>query len=68
MQLNQWFLKMLNYWWWLPRCMGPCSQKLMEHGAVNDSICTVATLDVPLEEYLKFDFQMKLLLENRGHE
>lgn len=52
----------------LPRCMGPCSQKLIEHGTINDSICTVATLDVPLEEYLKFDFQMKLLLENRENE
>lgn len=49
----------------LPRCMGPCSQKLMEHGAINDSICTIATLDVPLEEYLKLDFQMKFLLDSR---
>lgn len=50
----------------LPRCMGPCSQKIMEHGSVDDSICTIASLDVPLYEYLKLDFQMKLLLEARN--
>lgn len=43
----------------LPQCMGPCSQKLIEHGGINDSICTLSTLDVPLEEYLRLDFEMK---------
>ena len=52
----------------LPRCMGPCSQKLMEHGEINDSICTLETLDVPLEEYLKLDFQMKFLLDSQNKE
>ncbi len=49
----------------LPRCMGPCSQKLMEHNGMNDKICTLSTLDITLEEYLKFEFEMRLLFNNK---
>ena len=43
----------------LPQCLGPCSQKLMEDGEINDEICSLASLDIPLEEYLTIDFEMK---------
>lgn len=43
----------------LPRCIGPCSQKLMEHEGFNDNICTINALDVSLEEYLKSEFEMR---------
>lgn len=43
----------------LPQCLGPCSQKLMEVGEVNDENCSLASLDIPLEEYLTIDFEMK---------
>lgn len=52
----------------LPQCLGPCSQKLLEAGAVNDDICSLASLDISLEEYLTIDFEMKyyrnLIIEN----
>ena len=35
------------------------SQKLMEDGEINDEICSLASLDIPLEEYLTIDFEMK---------
>lgn len=43
----------------LPQCLGPCSQKLMEDGEVNDENCSLASLDISLEEYLAIDFEMK---------
>lgn len=52
----------------LPQCLGPCSQKLMEDGEINDEICSLASLDISLEEYLTIDFEMKyyrnLIIEN----
>lgn len=43
----------------LPQCLGPCSQKLTEHGEVNDEICSLKSLDLPLEEYIAMRFEMK---------
>lgn len=43
----------------LPQCLGPCSQKLKEHGEVRDEICSLASLDLPLEEYIAMRFEMK---------
>lgn len=44
----------------LPRCMGPCSQKLIEHHGFNDKICTFASMDIPLNEYLLMEFEKRL--------
>lgn len=44
----------------LPRCMGPCSQKLAEHNGFDESICTLATLDIPLSEYLLIEFEKRM--------
>jgi uncharacterized protein len=43
----------------LPMCMGPCSQKLLEHGKINDTICSLNAIDISLEEYLSIDFELK---------
>lgn len=51
----------------LPRCMGPCSQKLIEHGGIDDSICTLGSIDTTLNDYLKLDFQMKLILNSNNN-
>lgn len=44
----------------LPRCMGPCSQKLTEHNGFCNQICTLATLDIPLNEYLLMEFEKRM--------
>lgn len=44
----------------LPRCMEPCSQKLIEHNGFSDKICTKASLDIPLAEYLLLEFEKRI--------
>ncbi len=44
----------------LPRCMGPCSQKLAEHNGFSDEVCTLATMDIPLNEYLLIEFEKRM--------
>lgn len=44
----------------LPRCMGPCSQKLIEHNGFSNQICTLTTLDIPLNEYLLMEFEKRM--------
>lgn len=46
----------------LPRCMGPCSQKLAEHNGFSDSICALKTMDIPLSEYLLMEFEKRLTI------
>lgn len=37
----------------LPQCMGPCSQKNMEHNWENlESVCSLHSLDLSLEQYI----------------
>ncbi|WP_458457378.1 SPASM domain-containing protein [Pseudobutyrivibrio sp.] len=44
----------------LPRCMGPCSQKLAEHNGFSHKICTKASMDIPLDEYLLIEFEKRI--------
>lgn len=44
----------------LPRCMGPCSQKLIEHKGFNKDICTIRSLDIPLNEFLLTEFEQRM--------
>lgn len=46
----------------LPLCMGPCSQKLLEHGGYDSNICSMRAIDTSLQEYLLLDFQTKRLI------
>ncbi|WP_356907271.1 SPASM domain-containing protein [Bacteroides acidifaciens] len=46
----------------LPRCMGPCSQKLAEHNGFCDKICTLKTMDIPLNEYLLMEFEKRMTI------
>ena len=46
----------------LPRCMGPCSQKLIEHGGFDKTICTLNSMDISLNEYLLDEFKKRMLL------
>lgn len=46
----------------LPRCMGPCSQKLKEHNGFNEKICTLATMDIPLNESLLMEFEKRMTI------
>ena len=48
----------------LPLCMGPCSQKLEEHGGFDPSICSMHSIDTSLEEYIALDFQTKRLIDH----
>ena len=44
----------------LPMCMGPCSQKLLEHGGKwAKEICTMNSIDTSLQDYLLLDFIVK---------
>ena len=46
----------------LPMCMGPCSQKLLEHdGKWTKGICTLNSIDTSLSDYLSIDFLVKSL-------
>lgn len=48
----------------LPQCMGPCSQKQIEHGWGNvDEICSLDSLDISLDEYLTLDFETRYIIE-----
>lgn len=44
----------------LPRCMGPCSQKIAEHKGFCKEICTLETMDIPLNEYLIMEFENRI--------
>lgn len=46
----------------LPRCMGPCSQKQKEHNGFSKQICTLATLDIPLNDYLLMEFEKRMAI------
>ncbi len=49
----------------LPRCMGPCSQKQIEQGTRNiKNICSLSSIDMPLHEYLKINFELLLVSQN----
>lgn len=50
----------------LPRCMGPCSQKLIENGGFSKEICTLQTMDISLNEYLLNEFKKRMSI--CGHE
>lgn len=48
----------------LPVCMGPCSQKMLEHnGRWAKNICSLRSLDTSLSDYLTTDFWVKSLIE-----
>lgn len=50
----------------LPQCMGPCSQKQLEKGWGNiEEVCSLNAIDVPLEDYLTLDFEVRHLLQNK---
>jgi uncharacterized protein len=49
----------------LPVCMGPCSQKYLEEGGFSDSICCMHSIDIPINTYLGYEFEMRYLLENQ---
>lgn len=47
----------------LPMCMGPCSQKLLEHGGKwTKGICTLNSIDTSLSDYLSIDFLVQSLI------
>jgi uncharacterized protein len=47
----------------LPMCMGPCSQKLLEHGGKwTKDICTMHSIDTTLSDYLSLDFLVQSLV------
>lgn len=48
----------------LPLCMGYCSQKMLETGKFNNSICSKHSIDVSIKEYLALEFEMRYYLEN----
>ncbi len=48
----------------LPLCMGPCSQKMLETGKFNNSICSKHSIDISIKEYLALEFEMRYYLEN----
>ncbi|MDR1089623.1 MAG: SPASM domain-containing protein [Prevotella sp.] len=53
----------------LPQCMGPCSQKQIEHGWGNiDDICSLNAIDIPLEDYLTLDFETRYIIEQSVQE
>lgn len=48
----------------LPVCMGPCSQKLLEHnGNWSKDICSLKSIDTSLSDYLITDFWVKSMIE-----
>ncbi len=47
----------------LPLCLGPCSQKLMESGHICDNICSLKSIDISFEDYLKMEFEMRYILQ-----
>ncbi len=48
----------------LPVCMGPCSQKILEHnGEWSKSICSLISIDTSLSDYLVTDFWVKFKVE-----
>lgn len=48
----------------LPVCMGPCSQKILEHnGEWSKSICSLRSIDTSLSDYLVTDFWVKSMVE-----
>lgn len=47
----------------LPLCMGPCSQKVLETGGFSADICSRHSMDIPIEDYLKYEFEMRYYLE-----
>lgn len=46
----------------LPRCMGPCSQKLMEHNGFTEQICALNTMDITLSDYLLMEFEKRMTI------
>lgn len=53
----------------LPQCMGPCSQKQIEHGWGNvDKICSLNAIDIPLNDYLTLDFETKYIIDQSRKE
>jgi uncharacterized protein len=53
----------------LPQCMGPCSQKQIEHGWGNiDKICSLNAIDISLDDYLTLDFETKYITEQSRKE
>lgn len=48
----------------LPLCMGPCSQKVLETGRFSKDICSKNSIDISIESYLSFEFEMRYYLEN----
>ena len=48
----------------LPLCLGPCSQKLLEAGQICDNICSLKSIDISLEDYLKMEFEMRYVLQH----
>ena len=48
----------------LPVCMGPCSQKMLEHNwKWSKDICSLNSLDTSLKDYLITDFWVKSMIE-----
>jgi len=48
----------------LPICMGPCSQKLLEHNGVwTKDICSLRSIDTSLDDYLSVEFVVKSMIE-----
>lgn len=48
----------------LPVCMGPCSQKMLEHnGKWSKEICSLGSIDTSLSDYIITDFLVKSLVE-----
>lgn len=48
----------------LPLCMGPCTQKMMEEGGFSKNICNINSIDIPINDYLASEFEMRYYLEN----
>lgn len=48
----------------LPLCMGPCSQKVLETGKFSKEICNKHSIDISIESYLSFEFEMRYYLEH----
>ncbi len=45
----------------LPQCLGPCSQKIQECNGNLEDICSLKYADMPLSEYIRTNFEMKII-------
>lgn len=50
----------------LPQCMGPCSQKCMEHNWQNlENSCSLRAIDMSLEQYILLRCELEWIRKNR---